>query len=143
MSDVAWADRSVTFENFDPNKQFARKPMWGVFDGSRFKTYTQRGHAINGAHHHYRVKLYEQTAAGWVLRATKDESKRPDVCQNCGGSTLEAYSYWDYRLQRRVTPTDRPRVNEGKYVFRRQGRKLVEPVQMLFVCKACVPVVAP
>lgn len=138
--DVTWT-KEVTFENFDPNKQFASKPLWGLFDGRKFKTYTQRGHAVNGIHHHYRAKLYEQTATGWELRATKDESNRPEVCQNCGASTYEVRTYYSYAEQRRITPDPSEKFNNGKYVLKRRGRKLVEPVEMLFVCQPCIAVV--
>lgn len=128
--------KGVTFETFDPNCLFGDKPLWGVLNCNKFKTYTQRGHALNGFHNAGQGKLYTQTATGWVLLAVKDGHNWPEFCENCGAGTKGPDLYRDGSVRSgRV-------VNTGGYVFRRRGGKVVDPVELLFVCKACKPVVS-
>ncbi len=130
MPDVNWATGDITFDNFDPNKGFAKQPVWGIFDGARFKTYAKRGYAMNGFRHLCQAKLFELTPEGWVLRATKvytGNAAGPDVCGNCGGTTIE--------IQRSY------RRNAGRYRFRRKHGKYVEPLDLVFCCPGCVTVV--
>ena len=145
MSDVSYAAEGMTFENFDPNKQFAHKSIWGVFNGYRFKTYLQRGHALNGMRSHSRAKLYELMPNGWELRAAKNERQKPMRCGNCGGTTMghRVHSRWNASHRRCERITDPNLVNLGEFVFRRRGRRLVEPIELLFVCEACKRVVDP
>lgn len=135
-----FADKTVTFANFDPNKQFASKPLWGMFDGYRFRTFTMRGHAVNAMHQASQSKLYRQGPGGWELVATKDEINKPRSCQNCMASTIVPRRWYNYSTRSYQShPTDT--TNEGKFVFRRAARKMVEPIEMLFVCPPCADVV--
>lgn len=107
--------RGIKFEDFDPNDLERGFPTWAVFKGSSFKTYLDRGHAINAFLQGYQAKLYERVNGRWEERAVKHGLKRPDDrCEVCGGDAT-----W------------------GRYVFDRERGRLLEPLKLLFTCSDC------
>lgn len=123
---TTWAARNVTFEDFDPNKQFSDKPLYGFFDGYRFRTFAQRGHMLNAVHAATNAKCYIQTPGGWQLIALKSSKLRGDSCDLCGtgikASFTSSYYYPEHK----------------SWVFRRdQSGKIAEPLELLHVCKNC------
>jgi len=128
--------RGVTFDNFDPNKQFSEQPLWGHFDGYKFKTFTARGHAINAFHASSQSKLYKQGPNGWEEIAVKTHT-RPTTCADCGATTMTHPEHYNYRQQQTVVDTSRT-INAGNFEFRRgRGGKIADPLELVFMCKAC------
>jgi hypothetical protein len=126
-------DTSV--ENFDPNKPGTRQPVWGVYDGSRFKTFAQRGHALNRTTSNRCAKLFEYVGGFWVLRVHK-RAAPGQVCDECQGSVMETRRRYDYQTH---TYHDVPgeMVNGGKWEWRRQRGKIINPPELVWCCKAC------
>jgi hypothetical protein len=129
MTSTVRVKGEVTFENFDPNKQFENRPVWATFDGFQFKTHGSRGPALNAFAGPRRAKLYELTANGWKLRAVRDRQNRPTVCDCCGQTTM--------RVPRYASAAER---NRGSYEWARQGNKILAPLKQHFVCPDCVGV---
>lgn len=119
--------RSVKFEEFDPNEPSAEQPLWAVFDGYHFKTFSVRGHAMNSFHHKGQAKLYSFVDGRWVEHATKAPyDRRPQDCQTCRAPLLQKASYGGGRPH-----------NPGRYIFDRHCGKLATPLTLLFVCPPC------
>lgn len=123
---TTYASRNVTFEDFDPNKQFSTKPLYGFFDGHRFRTYAQRGHMLNAVHASANAKCYVQTPTGWQLIAVKSSKLRGDDCDLCNVSIKDSYKNTYY-------------YHENKsWVFRRDpDGKIADPLELLHVCADC------
>lgn len=122
---TSYASRNVTFEDFDPNKQFSDKPLYGFFDGHKFRTYANRGHMLNAVHASPRAKCYVQTPAGWQLIATKTVTTDKDECELCRVNIKDSYNdYWTWQSK--------------SWLFRRdQYGKIADPLELLHVCKDC------
>lgn len=112
--------RGVSFEDFDPNVTGGNKPLWGVFTYGKFRTYAQRGHAINALHQNHRVKLYVQTPTGWVLQAVKDPTDPArSNCDDCGGPLAPDLFDYEWMFERDL---------DGKTAM---------PLNLLCLCKSC------
>lgn len=125
MSSTTYASRNVTFQDFDPNKQFSDKPLYGLFDGHKFKTFAARGPLINAVHAAGQAKAYVQTPAGWSLIALKSDAIRGDACDKCGDSIKDSFKDAYYTRSR-------------SWVFRRAPNgRIADPLELLHVCKEC------
>lgn len=103
--------------------------LWLVYDG-RVKVCERRGPAITRLlHSHWRPtesKLFEWVPdEGWKLRAHVDPDRTNDVCDHCGQTTLVPHPY---------SPGQ---TDDGKWVFERRRRKIVEPLNLMFLCVPC------
>jgi hypothetical protein len=134
--------KSTKFEDFDPNEPDKSEVMWAVYDGHRFRTFAQRGHAISSFYNCAQAKLYEFSGGRWQERACMHTGdRRPTVCDMCHQPTLEHQAHYDYRLKRRVVDRTRPKVNRGKYEFIRHHNKIVDPLKLVFCCSTCAAAV--
>lgn len=107
--------RKIEFEDFTPDGV----SIWAVWDGWCFKTYANRGPALNKFSGGGRAKLYEQVpGTGWVERAVKD-GKRP--CDMCGATDLGYSGYY-----------------ERPWVWKRgDNGKITSPPELLCLCLSC------
>ncbi len=114
-----------SFEDFDPNRPDETQPVWAIWDGTRFRTFSARGHAVNAFHRAYKAKLYEfdQATVRWEERAVKrvDFRNLQDNCMAC--STLVTKST-GYEFQR-------------THDFLRRSGKIIIPMQYGVLCDAC------
>lgn len=132
--------KNTDFQSFDPNQPEKGAPVWAVYDGTKFKTFAQRGHAMNSFRHaaRYRAKLYEFDNGAWVLRAVHDPANWPTRCERCTAP-----------LVRKEQPDDRwsavhylgdDDVHVGQLEFIRSQRKISLPVTSMIVCPDCADV---
>lgn len=118
----------MTFELFDPNLDNSKR-IWGVFAQDKFRTYAQRGRALQVATYHWRTKTYERLPDGtWKLLAIKDESNPPRNCTICGT-----------RVHRLDTGARQYSDPGGHFVWQRNKGKIPDPPVMQYACKDCWP----
>ena len=128
----------VSVADFDPNKPSkGRQPIWGVYDGVRFKTFGSRGPALNKVKVNYAAKLYEFINGVWVERAHKRQSPG-QVCDNCQGTVMGPNQRYDYQQHVMVEIPGRER-NWGTWEWTRERGKITDPPQLLWVCRDCAP----
>lgn len=124
----------VSVEDFDPNVPDKSAKLYFVYQGfNSLKPYRTRGPATQLFLKLSEAKLFEwdPTACRWVLLAHKGKHS-PD-CDLCGGTTMDHPFSW------RVNgpDTSRPQEDCGKHVFLRKGRKIIEPMQLVYACRPC------
>lgn len=133
------ARSTIKFEDFDPNHPSTSSALFGVWcDDHSFKVYTALSPAMGRWSAHGRAKLFEWSpAAGtWILRGFKDGYHPPTVCDECSRGTEEPRTTYDWRTQQ-TTVVHGQYDNTGKHVWLRHGRKLIHPLQLMFLCRAC------
>lgn len=127
--------KHVSLADFDPNKLTADQPLWGIYDGVHFKTFAKRGHAINSFMRDTSGKLFSFENGRWVEQAYMSGGNKGQ-CDVCGKLT-------DFK-------TDAVRSYYGSesnygwslnWMFRRRGGKILTPLELVFVCRLCVPLV--
>lgn len=116
---------TITFADFDPNKQFADTPAYGLYDGSRFRTFMKRPAVLNAVTNAHKAKLYMQRPDGsWQLLTVKDPSN--DVCDACNRSVKDSYQQ----------PRYYSRYGEWAWLRDPYG-KIVQPPELVHLCKTC------
>lgn len=133
------ARSTVKFEDFDPNRPSTSTSLFGVWaDDHAFKVYTALSPAMGRWRAHSRAKLFEwsPSAGTWILRGCKDHNHKPTVCDECHQPTEEPRTRYDYRTQQ-TTVVHGQYDNMGSYVWLRHGTKLIHPLQLMFLCRAC------
>jgi hypothetical protein len=141
---------SVLVEDFDPNRDI-KSNVWAVYDG-RFKTFKNRGPALNCFMRAGAAKLCELVDGRWIVRAYMpdrllDFGQRPcDVCADRPlealahvAGTLEALS--SYRHQRegkRAQEAGEKLYAHGHWCWKREDGKIASPPVLLFVCYSCL-----
>lgn len=146
MSTTLYERNAKLLAEFDPNAKEKIEP-WATYAPGRagrakFKTHATRGLALNSfARHWDQVVLYEWDGDRWVEVARKDSAAHGCRCQVCGSDTSEPIQIGTYG---RYVPwyarvIDDKRYDSGRFVWRRNGRKIIEPLTLLFVCKTCYP----
>ncbi len=122
----------TTFEEFDPNKLAPDAPLWGVYDGYRFKTYQGSGPAAQGFRVHTKAKLYSFHDGRWNL-ITQMLGGRKSRCDRCGTPIQDDDKVYSYAG------------GNSDYVWRknwgwlRDGNGgIVKPHQILFACRGCI-----
>lgn len=123
--------KPIPVADFDPNVH-QQSNVWGVYNGS-FKTYKNRGPALNKVMHASSAKLFENVNGTWVERAYKpksrlDFSQRP--CDICGAQPLAALPSKD--------PNHGPSYAHGHWAWERKGSKVASPPNLLLLCYTCV-----
>jgi hypothetical protein len=119
--------KHIAVEDFDPNTDIESN-VWAVYDG-RFKTYKNRGPALNRMIYANSAKLFELVNGTWVERVYK---KREDLgshpCDICGDSPLAAYQ-----------PPNRPPVYAHGYWEweRNSSGKIASPPKLIHLCATC------
>lgn len=117
----------ISVEDYDPNDPDHSKMVWMVYTGA-LKLYSTRGPAIARLLRRWggsNGKLFKWDAKErcWVLMAHKFSRPNNSPCDLCGGPTVLNYDGRDE--------------DTAEYVFDRKGRKLVDPLNLLFTCGEC------
>lgn len=130
--------RNIKFDDFDPNDIQDESPVWAVYDESRFRTYGNRGAALNAFMASYKAKLYQMVDSRWVERAVKPISRlsfEHRACDICGQRPVEAI--FAYKRQQGRVPTGETRYAHGYWVWEKVKGKIPNPPKLLFICYQC------
>lgn len=130
--------KNTKFEDFDPNEPDKSEVLWAVYDGHRFRTFAQRGHAISSFNASGIGKLYEFEDGLWRERVVKlPPISRPEICSFCHASTMRYRQRYDRTLGKSVDDKTGPKYNHGKYEWVRYHGKLVDPLELVYCCDDC------
>lgn len=129
-------------DEFDPNDRDKGTPPWATYSPSRrpsFRVHKLRAHAMAALRNFGRSSgaiLYRHENGRWVEEARFQPSAyRPTRCESCQQPTMTDDMCWDYQTRTRI-PTGR-KVNSGRYTLVRSRGKILDPVQVMFVCLDC------
>lgn len=128
------------FQSYDPNVREAGAPVWAVYDGTRLRTFAQRGHAMNSFGHWPRAKLYEFEDGRWKLIAVFDPPNWPTDCERCNAPLVrpfkdeDKWSTYPYKI-------GDGKVTTGHLEFLRSRGKIISPVEAKIVCADCAQIV--
>lgn len=132
--------------DFDPNNPVQKQ--WATYSPIRrtqFTSHNTRQGALSClAMNPDLVVLYrlDDATGKWEQVAIKDKESHKCICEHCGGTTIEhvpsmRYTPWSHRkLDERKYGSYR--FDTGQFVWERTGgRKLAEPLRLVFACIAC------
>lgn len=125
----------IPIADFDPNKVTDEHPLWGIYDGIHFKTFSSRGPAINSFNRNTSAKLFSFENGRWVQQAYMPGGNKGqcDVCAKRTEFKIDSlrshhYSESDYGWS-------------ANWMFVKRNGKIVTPLKFVFACKTCVPLV--
>jgi hypothetical protein len=113
--------KKVSFEDFDPNNFGKEQEVWGLYDGSRFRTFSARPNALVAFSHCHHAKLYWMESTGHWREIGVKYATRTMRCTHCGGE-VEWYNYgspWEWKR-------DRGRIPPGP-----------DHMELLYLCDTC------
>jgi hypothetical protein len=125
-----YVDKKV--EDFDPNN--ITSDPWATYCPRRtpaFKLHRQKGHGTSALMQHDGGALYQMRNGLWAL-VVRVRSEKPDRCDCCGGPTLRHVQATKWHRAHTVNDI------KAKYVRDPHSGKLVDPLQVLYVCPNCV-----
>jgi hypothetical protein len=114
-------------EEFDPNAESDERPQWATFTPSsirrlKFKLHRTRALALGSFTGSSNAILYQLSDGRWIERARKVARDTPEMCDHCGGSTVNS-TYGRY--------------NNGRYEFEKRGSRVTDDLNLRFLCSAC------
>jgi hypothetical protein len=122
------AKTTVPVDQYDPNLAPATSRLYGVYDGHAFHVTAVRATAIQKVYARSTCSIWESVGGRWVRRGLKNGW--PDQGEPCG------------HCQRPLQVTGRGYYThcvDGKWCFTRgQNRKILDPLELLFLCPDCV-----
>lgn len=118
--------KDTSFEDFDPNDINNAQIVWGLYDGTRFRTFAKRPHALNAMKACYRGKLYWMQPDGKWLQIGVADSRwhvADKPCDDCGETNRCAFPGYS-----------------SPWVWRKVGGKIPsnpEDMDLVYLCSTC------
>lgn len=125
---------------FDPNKP--NTSPWATYVVGRrpeFKMHASRSSALGSmAMSGNLCALYEFVDGAWVTVGMKDREGTRCTCNMCLRSTIKHMPHGHYTWNsRRIDAAGTDMYDVGKYDWKRSASKIVNPLQLLYLCQSC------
>lgn len=110
------------------------------WNGGKFKMHSSRAHGLSALRSQGHGVLFEFSDGKWVERVRFEHPEhRPTRCGTCRSDTMRFHTRREHVNGTWVTKdrTDLPKHNVIRPFFERRNGKLVDPLNVLYLCPDC------